>query len=190
MARFYISVAHSIFMMTPYVRLMTLVLIIAACGIPQTGAVQRIPSPFPLYDLFCCGHAFLADGRLLVAGGASGYPPERRGPSCCPLPRQPQDGDIRLAPPNRHQSLVLHARPADLSSDTFDPAYQTQIERRDRAGAGIPRSLHWAIETSSCLQVTRRRPTVATAIIQLKSSGPGTPPSGDLVSVGDEPESS
>ena len=42
---------------------------------PQTGGVVRIPSPFPLYDLFCCGHAFLADGRLLVAGGASGYPP-------------------------------------------------------------------------------------------------------------------
>ena len=42
---------------------------------PQTGLVERIPSPIPLYDLFCCGHAFLADGRLLVAGGASGYPP-------------------------------------------------------------------------------------------------------------------
>src|SRR5215210_3323014 len=28
------------------------------------------PAPFPgIRDLFCCGHSFLADGRLLVAGG-------------------------------------------------------------------------------------------------------------------------
>ncbi len=26
-------------------------------------------------DLFCCGHTFLPDGRLLVAGGTSAYPP-------------------------------------------------------------------------------------------------------------------
>ncbi len=42
---------------------------------PQTGHVEQAPSPVPPYDLFCCGHAFLADGELLVAGGTSGYPP-------------------------------------------------------------------------------------------------------------------
>jgi hypothetical protein len=42
---------------------------------PQTGQVEKIESPHPLYDLFCCGHSFLADGKLLVAGGTSGYPP-------------------------------------------------------------------------------------------------------------------
>ena len=35
---------------------------------PVTGVVAKVPSPQPppehLYDLFCCGHAFLADGRL------------------------------------------------------------------------------------------------------------------------------
>ncbi|CAM5467605.1 hypothetical protein [Streptomyces avidinii] len=42
-----------------------------------TGAIERIPSPEvaagqPPADLFCCGHAQLADGRLLVAGGTGG----------------------------------------------------------------------------------------------------------------------
>jgi Galactose oxidase-like, Early set domain len=35
---------------------------------PATGNVQTVPSPAN-HDLFCCGHAFLADGRLLAAGG-------------------------------------------------------------------------------------------------------------------------
>jgi hypothetical protein len=42
---------------------------------PQTGIVTRVPSPRPLYDLFCCGHTLLSDGKLLVVGGTSGYPP-------------------------------------------------------------------------------------------------------------------
>ena len=44
-----------------------------------TGAVTHVSSPQPspahLYDLFCCGHAFLPDGRLVVGGGTSAYPP-------------------------------------------------------------------------------------------------------------------
>jgi hypothetical protein len=42
----------------------------------------RYPSPTvrapdtPI-DLFCCGHAFLADGRLLAVGGTAGYDPFR-----------------------------------------------------------------------------------------------------------------
>jgi hypothetical protein len=47
---------------------------------PATGAVTAVHSPQPppahLYDLFCCGHALLADGRLLVGGGTSAYPPD------------------------------------------------------------------------------------------------------------------
>ena len=34
---------------------------------PATQAVTTLPKPG--YDLFCTGHAFLADGRLFVAGG-------------------------------------------------------------------------------------------------------------------------
>jgi hypothetical protein len=38
---------------------------------PATGTLRSdIPTP---YDLFCSGHAFLPDGRLLVAGGTSAY---------------------------------------------------------------------------------------------------------------------
>ncbi len=38
---------------------------------PATNLIIAIPSP--AHDLFCCGHAFLADGRLLVAGGTKTY---------------------------------------------------------------------------------------------------------------------
>jgi hypothetical protein len=36
-----------------------------------TGAITKLPSP--AQDLFCCGHAQLADGRLLVAGGTNAW---------------------------------------------------------------------------------------------------------------------
>jgi len=38
---------------------------------PKTNAITTIPSP--THDLFCAGHAFLADSRLLVAGGTLTY---------------------------------------------------------------------------------------------------------------------
>ena len=34
----------------------------------------------PNFDLFCCGHAFLGDGRLLVAGGTAEFPADAGGP--------------------------------------------------------------------------------------------------------------
>ena len=34
---------------------------------PVTGAITEVPNPY--YDLFCSGHAQLADGRILVVGG-------------------------------------------------------------------------------------------------------------------------
>jgi hypothetical protein len=39
---------------------------------PTTDEIQSVGSP--PYDLFCSGHAFLADGRLLAAGGTSAWP--------------------------------------------------------------------------------------------------------------------
>src|SRR6266849_1939677 len=33
----------------------------------------------PAFDLFCCGHAQLADGRALVAGGTHTFPPDSPG---------------------------------------------------------------------------------------------------------------
>jgi hypothetical protein len=35
-----------------------------------------IVAHLPNFDLFCCGHAFLGDGRLLMAGGTDTFPPE------------------------------------------------------------------------------------------------------------------
>ncbi|HEX4704976.1 MAG TPA: kelch motif-containing protein [Pseudonocardiaceae bacterium] len=37
---------------------------------PNTGRTKLIPTPT---DMFCAGHAFLPDGKLLVAGGTSRY---------------------------------------------------------------------------------------------------------------------
>jgi Domain of unknown function (DUF1929)/IPT/TIG domain/S-layer homology domain len=39
---------------------------------PQTGAIDVLSSPWR-HDLFCCGHAFLPDGRLLAAGGTRSW---------------------------------------------------------------------------------------------------------------------
>ncbi len=38
---------------------------------PASGTFQSVATP---WDAFCSGHAFMADGRLLVAGGTSAYP--------------------------------------------------------------------------------------------------------------------
>lgn len=38
---------------------------------PANGTFRDVATP---YDMFCSGHAFLPDGRLLVAGGTTGYP--------------------------------------------------------------------------------------------------------------------
>lgn len=38
-----------------------------------TGTITNPGSP-PGTDLFCCGHAFLSDGRLLTAGGTDAFP--------------------------------------------------------------------------------------------------------------------
>ena len=40
---------------------------------PATGAFSN--APMPGYDLFCAGHAFLADGRMLITGGHIPKPP-------------------------------------------------------------------------------------------------------------------
>jgi hypothetical protein len=44
---------------------------------PLTGIVETVGSP--QYDLFCCGHSFLADGTLLVGGGTEKYGPSYKG---------------------------------------------------------------------------------------------------------------
>ena len=38
---------------------------------PVTNTFSAVSTP---WDAFCAGHAFLPDGRLLVAGGTSAYP--------------------------------------------------------------------------------------------------------------------
>lgn len=40
-----------------------------------TGQIQQLSMPAVTGDLWCGGHTFLADGRLLFVGGTSYYPP-------------------------------------------------------------------------------------------------------------------
>lgn len=40
---------------------------------PVSGAIETVPVHRDQRDLFCAGHCFLPDGRLLVAGGTAGY---------------------------------------------------------------------------------------------------------------------
>lgn len=46
----------------------------------RNPAQALITAHLPDFDLFCCGHAFLGDGRLLVAGGTAEFPPDATGP--------------------------------------------------------------------------------------------------------------
>ncbi len=39
---------------------------------PDTGTITVVGSP-PRYDVFCCGHTLMADGRLLAAGGTRSW---------------------------------------------------------------------------------------------------------------------
>ena len=44
---------------------------------PEDGSLGNLSAP---WDLFCAGHTFLANGRLLIAGGVRAYPEEPPGP--------------------------------------------------------------------------------------------------------------
>jgi hypothetical protein len=70
---------------------------------PATGNVQAVPSPAN-HDLFCCGHAFLPNGRLLAAGGTQEWA------------SAPVGGD-----PHGHAALG-HFRGL-AAATTFDPAF-------------------------------------------------------------------
>jgi Domain of unknown function (DUF1929) len=71
----------------------------------DTGLVRYIGSPYPIYDVFCSGHALLGNGKLLVAGGTSHYPP----PAPCP-PGQHRD-------PRTHQCVSGDPGPGDPPID-------------------------------------------------------------------------
>jgi hypothetical protein len=43
---------------------------------PANGTFESVATP---WDAFCSGHAFMADGRLLVAGGTSAFPNSEQG---------------------------------------------------------------------------------------------------------------
>lgn len=45
----------------------------------RTAGMVATPVPTPDFDLFCCGHAFLGDGRPLLAGGTAEFPADATG---------------------------------------------------------------------------------------------------------------
>jgi glycosyltransferase involved in cell wall biosynthesis len=79
---------------------------------PVTGAIQRVGSP--THDLFCSGHAFLADGRLLAAGGTQEYDISGT--------LEHSHSDLEDPHPDAVQSPGANHRPAGLrDTSLFDP---------------------------------------------------------------------
>ena len=154
---------------------------------PQTGAVKRIPSPFPLYDLFCCGHAFLADGRLLVAGGASGYPPD--------------DADHHAAHYRGSRRtaifdwrLPIGTNPWSSTPDlpTYPQHIRPGISNPDRTqgsgGRWYPTLVALGDRNVMVFAVHPQEADTRHSNYSVEVFRSGTSPSGDFVSVGDEPE--
>ena len=73
--------------------------------------VERIGSPQT--DTFCCGHALLGDGRLLIAGGTGRWPPGQ------------EEGS-----PHEHYDNFAGLR----ASWTYHPQTRTWARKRDMAG--------------------------------------------------------
>ncbi|CAA9355594.1 MAG: hypothetical protein AVDCRST_MAG68-4402 [uncultured Gemmatimonadetes bacterium] len=64
---------------------------------PATRAIRYVRSP--AQDLFCCGHAFLPDGRLVAAGGTDAYNEEVPGAHHPHFPGLRETNILSAAPP-------------------------------------------------------------------------------------------
>jgi galactose oxidase-like protein len=85
---------------------------------PTTGLVARCGSPTT--DVFCCGHAMLPDGRLLVAGGI-------------------EDGAVEDFFLVGGQGLHAHHAPGNRATWVFDPEMSTWLRLADmNAGPVAP----------------------------------------------------
>ena len=99
------------------------------------------PMTSPGSDVFCCGHAQLVDGRLVVAGGTEAFPEEVPGPH---HPHFPGLRDVWIFDPDARSWV----RAADMSPEPglttgggrWYPTLVTLADGRVLAASGHPRS--------------------------------------------------
>ena len=104
---------------------------------PRSGKIEAIKSHASRRDLFCTGHCFLPDGRLLVAGGNSGYPLTDRIPIFTGLP------DTFLFDPDPPPGRWLRA--ADMSGGRWYPTCVALSDGRVMVLSGVWDSLWKAV---------------------------------------------
>jgi hypothetical protein len=126
---------------------------------PRTGQVQSVDQELD-GDLFCAGHAFLADGRLLVAGGTYGYDVKRFGGSI-PLPPFTGLEQAYLFDPLAERWM----RVEDMSAGRWYPTLVTLGDGSVLTVAGLAKRFPWlflrAIELYTPGQGWRKLPRAA-----------------------------
>lgn len=105
---------------------------------PPTGEMYTLDQELG-GDIFCAGHAFLPDGRLLVAGGTHGYDVKRFG--VIPLPPFRGLEQAYLFDPIREQ----WTRVEDMSVGRWYPTLVTLGDGRVLCAAGLTKRFPWAL---------------------------------------------
>jgi hypothetical protein len=106
---------------------------------PATGSFSIVDQPFA-GDIFCGGHTFLADGRLLVAGGTYAY--EIKQFNRYPLPPFSGLDQSYIFDP----FAVTWARAPDLARGRWYPTLVMLADGRILAVAGFTKHFPWVIE--------------------------------------------
>lgn len=105
---------------------------------PQTGEVHTVNQELG-GDIFCAGHAFLSDGRLLVAGGTYAYDVKRFG--LFPFPPFTGIEQTYLFDPISE----LWTRAEDMSVGRWYPTLVTLGDGRVLCAAGFTKHFPWVV---------------------------------------------
>lgn len=100
----------------------------------ESLTIERVDAPET--DVFCCGHALMADGRLLVAGGTESFPPSS-GPHG-PLGHFPGLNDCWIFDPVADSSGRHWKRHPSMQHGRWYPTLLTMADGRVLAMSGHP----------------------------------------------------
>jgi Galactose oxidase-like, Early set domain len=119
---------------------------------PETGESRTVDQDLA-GDIFCAGHAFLPDGRLLVAGGTTGYDTKRAvfGQQV-PLPPFRGSSQTYVFDPTAER----WTRGDDMSAGRWYPTLVTLADGRVVAVAGLTGHFPWVVLRSVEIYSTGR----------------------------------